>query len=199
MKVIAVTQRVVISAPHGERRDALDQQWARFLAACGCLALPVPNNRAVAEGLLGRVPVSGVLFTGGNTLAAYGGDAPERDAMEAWLLDEGCERGWAALGVCRGMQVIQHRWGVPLAKVTGHVTAEHVIDLGGTPTPVNSYHDFGATETSPELTVIGRANDAVVEAVRHTRHRVMGMMWHPERYPEFRSADVELVRQWFQA
>jgi len=199
MKTIAVTQRVAISTPHGERRDALDQQWTRFLAECGCLALPIPNHRAVAEALLARVSVSGVLFTGGNTLASYGGDAPERDAMEAWLLDAACDRGWAALGVCRGMQVIQHRWGVPLSRVTGHVAAEHDIEVDGQPTRVNSYHDFGTTETSPELAVFGRADDAVVEAVRHTRHRVMGLMWHPERYPEFRQADVALVREWFEA
>lgn len=199
MTTIAVTQRVAIAASNGERRDALDQQWARFLAACGCLALPLPNNRAVVEGLLVRVSVSGVLFTGGNTLAAYGGDAPERDALEAWLLDAVCERGWPALGVCRGMQVIQHRWGVPLARVTGHVTAEHRIERGGQPDRVNSYHDFGTLDTSPELTVVARADDAVVEAVRHTKHRVMGMMWHPERYPDFRPADIALVREWFQA
>jgi gamma-glutamyl-gamma-aminobutyrate hydrolase PuuD len=199
MKVIAVTQRVAIATPHGERRDALDQQWSGFLAACGCVAMPIPNNQHVAEQLLARVPVGGVLLTGGNTLAAYGGDAPERDAMEAWLLAAACERQWPVLGVCRGMQVIQHHWGVPLSRVEGHVTAGHTIDLGGQPASVNSYHDFGATGTAPELTVWGRAGDGVVEAVRHVSHRVMGMMWHPERYAGFRPADVSLVRDWFQA
>ena len=48
-----------------------------------------------------------MVLTGGNDLAALGGDAPERDATENALLDAAESRRLPVIGVCRGMQVIQ--------------------------------------------------------------------------------------------
>src|SRR5262245_24760676 len=86
--LVAVTQRVeVLSMPDGsvERRDALDQAWISFLAACNCAPLLLPNHAQVATQALRDHPVDLLLLTGGNDLVACGGDAPERDETEAML------------------------------------------------------------------------------------------------------------------
>ncbi len=82
MKAVAITQRVSVVADYGERRDCLDQDWTRFLEACGVLPVVMPNVLGVALALCERADVSGVVLTGGNDLDALGGDAPERDAVE---------------------------------------------------------------------------------------------------------------------
>src|SRR5271165_6978792 len=105
MKTVAITQRVEVVPGFGERRDCLDQAWTRFLAACGLLPVLVPNVTDVALALCERANVSGVLLTGGNDLAALGGDAPERDAVENALLDFAEQHKLPVLGVCRGMQL----------------------------------------------------------------------------------------------
>src|SRR5580698_10911742 len=105
MKTIAITQRVAVIPQYGERRDCLDQAWARFIAACGLLPLALPNIPEVALSLFRNVDVAGLLLTGGNDLAALGGDAPERDATENALVDDAEARGLPVLGVCRGMQL----------------------------------------------------------------------------------------------
>ena len=197
MKLIAVTQRVDVSSPHGERRDALDQRWSLFLAQCGLVAVPLPNNPELAAEIVRRVAVQGLLLTGGNTLACYGGDAPERDRTEDHLLTLASERDLPVIGVCRGMQMIQHWSAVQLVRVSGHVTPEHEIQLNGRSEIVNSYHDYGATDSVPDLIVQARSTDGVVEAVRHRKHRVCGMMWHPERYAAFPASDVDIFRDWF--
>jgi len=112
MTLVAVTQRVAVEPRHGERRDCLDQAWTRFLLACGLTPMPAPNQQEAALALCTTAPVAGIVLTGGNDLAAYGGDAPERDATEGALIDLAARRGWPVLGVCRGMQMIQERFGI---------------------------------------------------------------------------------------
>lgn len=197
MTLVAVSQRVAVDPRHGERRDCLDQAWTRFLAACGLTILPVPNDAAAACALAEAVPLAGILLTGGNDLVPYGGDAPERDAAEAALVALAEARNWPLLGVCRGMQVIQHRFGIPMQRVSGHVAPHQRILIEGKPAAVNSFHNFGATETRAPLVAWAEAEDGVVKAVRHESAPILGVMWHPERLEPFAARDIALVRGFF--
>ena len=123
MNLIAVSQRVDVDSQFGERRDCLDQAWIKFMMACGLTPIPVPNEAEAARSLCSGVPVDGILLTGGNDLSSYGGDAPERDATENALMDIAEDRALPLLGVCRGMQMIQHRFGIRLKRVAGHIAA----------------------------------------------------------------------------
>jgi N5-(cytidine 5'-diphosphoramidyl)-L-glutamine hydrolase len=195
MKSVAVTQRVEVVPAYGERRDCLDQAWTKFLAACGLVPVLLPN---VAEAALVLCEeVDGLLLTGGNDLAEMGGDAPERDAVENALLDLAERRRLPVMGVCRGMQVIQRRFEIPLRRVEGHVAHRQVILIEGEPTEVNSYHRFAAFESRPPFDVWARADDGVVKAIRHSTLPLVGIMWHPERFSPFTSADVTLFRRFF--
>ena len=197
MKTVAITQRVSVIPEYGERRDCLDQAWPRFLAACDLVPLPMPNVAGVALEMFRRADLAGLVLTGGNDLAALGGDAPERDAAENALLDEAETRGLPVLGVCRGMQLIQHRNAVPLTRVDGHVARRQLIEVRGAPAEVNSYHCFGTRESRPALAVWATAPDGVVKAIRHTSMPISGIMWHPERNAPFSTDDVALFRSVF--
>ncbi|PWC31703.1 gamma-glutamyl-gamma-aminobutyrate hydrolase family protein [Azospirillum sp. TSO22-1] len=196
---IAVTQRVAIDPAHGERRDALDQRWAPFLAACGLLPVPVPNDAELAVALAERAGVAGLLLTGGNDI----GTAPERDGTERRLVAWAEARGLPVLGVCRGMQMLLTLAGVALEPVSGHVAVRHAIRLGDERVEVNSYHGLAARMVGEELAAgdleaWGVADDGVVEAVRHRGRPTVGIMWHPEREVPFRALDVDLITTLFQ-
>lgn len=198
--LIAVTQRVdIVPRDTGgpERRDALDQAWVRFIAAAGFRAVPVPNHVATALTLLTSLPVRGLLLTGGNDLTAYGGDAPERDATESALLGAARARRLPVIGVCRGMQVMQHACGVRLVPIEGHVAPEQRVQSIHGARVVNSYHRFGAWESAPELAPWATADDGVVKAVRHATEPLVGIMWHPERMKPFAKEDLDLFRSSF--
>jgi gamma-glutamyl-gamma-aminobutyrate hydrolase PuuD len=198
MKAVAITQRVSVVPAYGERRDCLDQAWTRFLAACGLLPVLLPNVTETALALCERGSIAGLVLTGGNDLSALGGDAPERDAVENALLDWAERSGLPVLGVCRGMQVIQQRFAIPLRGVQGHVAQRQVIEIDGEPREVNSYHHFAAFDSMPPLDVWAVAGDGVIKAVRHSAQPITGIMWHPERFAPFSSADVALFRRVFE-
>jgi N5-(cytidine 5'-diphosphoramidyl)-L-glutamine hydrolase len=197
MKAVAITQRVSVVPSYGERRDCLDQAWTKFLAACGLVPVLLPNVIEAALALCEGTGIAGLVLTGGNDLAALGGDAPERDAVENALLDLAERRRLPVLGVCRGMQAIQQRFGVPLRRVEGHVAPRQVIRIDGEPKEVNSFHHFAAFDSRPPLKVWAVADDGVVKAVRHASRAITGIMWHPERSVPFSPADIELFRQAF--
>jgi N5-(cytidine 5'-diphosphoramidyl)-L-glutamine hydrolase len=205
MKMVAITQRVSVTE-HGERRDCLDQAWTKFLQTCGLLPVLLPNvaDAALAlcgtlsDKLCGAAGIRGLILTGGNDLAALGGDAPERDAVENVLLAFAKQRSLPVLGVCRGMQVIQHSAAIPLCRVEGHVAQRQMIRIDGEPAAVNSFHHFAAFETRPPLEIWAVADDGVVKAVRHSTQPITGIMWHPERSVPFSPADVALFRRVFE-
>jgi gamma-glutamyl-gamma-aminobutyrate hydrolase PuuD len=202
LPLVAVSQRVdLVLRDNGdpERRDALDQAWPRFLAAAGFRAVPMPNHAATALALFTSLPVRGLLLTGGNNLVAYDGDAPERDATESTLLGAARARRIPVIGVCRGMHVLQHVFGVSLLPVEGHVAARQRVRSSFGDRIVNSFHCFGASESAPELVAWATAEDGVVKAVRHATEPLVGIMWHPERFAPFDEADLGLFRSSFAA
>jgi N5-(cytidine 5'-diphosphoramidyl)-L-glutamine hydrolase len=199
MTTVAITQRVAVIPEYGERRDCLDQAWPRFLHACGLSPLPIPNVPEVALEMFRRTDLAGLVLTGGNDLAAVGGNAPERDRTENALVDEAESRGLPVLAVCRGMQLIQHRHGIALSRIEGHVAPRQTIAIRGKETEVNSYHCFGARESRPPLDVWAVAGDGVIKAIRHASRPTTGIMWHPERNSPFAAHDIALFRSVFEA
>jgi gamma-glutamyl-gamma-aminobutyrate hydrolase PuuD len=197
VRLVAVSQRVDLARRGSERRDALDQNWTRFLGAAGLRPLLIPNDAAAAREMVAGLPVAGVLLTGGNDLAAYGGDAPERDAAETALIEWALAAGRPLLGVCRGMQMLQHFHGIRLEPVDGHVAPRQEISVNGGRDTANSYHTLGARVSVPELTVWAQADDGVVKALRHRTLPLLAIMWHPERFAPFRARDVALFRGHF--
>jgi N5-(cytidine 5'-diphosphoramidyl)-L-glutamine hydrolase len=197
MKTVAVTQRVSTVPTHGERCDYLDQGWTKFLAACGLLPVLLPNVIEAALALCEGTNIAGLVLTGGNDLAALGGDAPDRDAVENVLLDFAEQRELPVLGVCRGMQMIQQRFAIRLCRVEGHVAQHQVIQIEGESREVNSYHHFATFDSRPPLDVWAAAEDGVVKAIRHSVLPITGIMWHPERFAPFSPADMALFRQVF--
>lgn len=197
MKRLLVTQRVDEVSHYEERRDGLDQNWHEFLNAAGFFGYPVPNSIDTAKDMIACGNYDGFLLTGGNDLVICGGNAPERDLVEDAILRHAIDHRVPLLGVCRGLQVIQNTFGVPLEKVSGHIAVDHSIEMNGATETVNSYHTFGAFQSVPELDVLATAEDGVIEAVRHTQLPILGIMWHPERCSPFSPRDIESFRTHF--
>lgn len=194
MITVAVSQRIDTIGPHGERRDTLDRRWMPFFAACGVLPLLIPNHPATAAAMVAAHDPAALVLTGGNDLAAYGGDAPERDEAEQVLLAHMRSRARPVLGVCRGMQILLHIVGVPLRQINHHAGTRHPLSGAWGGREVNSFHNWAAVGAAGPFEVMAATAEGAVEAIRHPTERLVGIMWHPEREPAPEAADVNLVR-----
>lgn len=186
MKLLAVSQRVDVIAGRDERRDALDQNLARWLLAAGCLPAPVPNALAGVsdhdlEDWLAHIHPAAIVLSGGNDL----GEAPERDATERRLLDWAASRRLPVLAICRGMQMMGVHAGGTLVEVHGHVRTRHRLDGDYDGMSVNSFHRFALADAPPGFRVLAQAEDGTIEAIQHNTLPWLGWMWHPEREAAF--------------
>lgn len=195
-KLVGVTQNVIIDQ-YGTRLDSMDQRWIRFLLECNISPLPIPNNKTALKKLIKQINFCGFLLTGGNDLEALGGNAPERDVAETLIIEYAIANDVPLFGVCRGMQIIQHYFGIKLQPVPNQVSKTQEIFINDTIEKANSYHKFGALETNSDLKVWAKSKDGIIKAVSHKKYSVRAIMWHPERISPFRKNDLSLFKNFF--
>ena len=108
--------------------------------------LPMPNLLEDPAGWLDAAGAQLIVLTGGDDP----GEPPERHATEMRVLDYALARDIPVLGVCRGLQVLNVRFGGRLQPIEGHVAITHDVEIGprfrsfyGARPQVNSFHNLG--------------------------------------------------------
>ncbi len=198
MKIVAYTQRVEIVESYRERRDCADQKISEFIYSCGYLPIALPNNVEIAMNILEETKPAGIIFTGGNDLVAYGGNAAERDELEEALIGYSQENQVPIYGFCRGMQLIACHYGAQLEKIDGHIAVRHNVVRNNSPENVNSFHRFGLKKEPGTFKVISLAEDGVVEEMLSLDGLIWCTMWHPERETPFRECDCDRLKKFFE-
>jgi gamma-glutamyl-gamma-aminobutyrate hydrolase PuuD len=202
VKLVAMSQGVMVHPDRNERRDTLDQRLSAFLSSVGYLPIPVPNGLVPATtGHSDLDPVStwmagvnahAVVLSGGKDI----GTCPDRDLTESRLLDYAKANRLPALGICRGMQMMGVWSGINLKPVTGHVRTRHSL-RGEVSDDVNSFHNLALADCPPDFVVIALSEDGSIEAIRHTSLPWEGWMWHPEREETFAAHDIRRLKMLF--
>lgn len=194
--MIAISQRSSVDDRTNELRDCLDTSWHTFLKQCNCIGVPIPNNYDTCVKIMDTIPFDGILLTGGNTPVKYGGDSPQRDAVDDYLIHYARKNNIPLLGVCRGMQSICLHFGGSLKRVSGHVSTTHYI-TGLQNRTVNSFHNWSINELGAGIEILAHSEDMEVEMVTHTKYNITGIMWHPERNNPYDVEDVFLFSKCF--
>lgn len=205
VKRLGVSMRIVQSLHYVEPRDALAQDWSAWLGhdfpEVAWLALPNlgANIAAYAE----QWQLDGILLTGGEDL----GVQDRRDATEQALLHWALQKQLPVLGVCRGAQLLWRHLGGEMTSVSQHVACEHPVYwqevarrafcLEGED-QVASYHQLGLSPLAEaDVQILALTQSGQVEAFWHPRHRLMGVMWHPERWRHGAHRDIGLIRRFW--
>ncbi|MDO5037882.1 MAG: gamma-glutamyl-gamma-aminobutyrate hydrolase family protein [Tissierellia bacterium] len=210
----------------------------RCLERLGAVVLTLPFVEKESEDLYNSLldRVDGVLFTGGSDLPAeaYGEEnrgkvqypAKPRDRVEFGILPYVIERGIPALGICRGLQLINTHLGGTLyqdleedvktphlnheyevepynqiihkVKVTDQVRAQELF--GQTCFGVNSIHHQAIKDLGQGLEILVRSEDNFVEAIHMPNHPfLVGVQWHPEFLYEEEGPHRKILENFIQA
>lgn len=127
---------------------------------------------------------------------------PERDAVELALTNVTLAKGMPILGICRGIQLLNVALGGTLYQdieseyqqmalkhtqqaargvATHNVTVEPNDFLEEGQLAVNSFHHQAIRQLAPNLSVLAKSSDGIIEAVVHDSHPFcIAVQWHPE-------------------
>lgn len=190
----------------------------------------VESGRAVPVVTLNPGDVRGcgglVLPGGGDITPAFFGEGnhgsrnidTELDILQLQALEQAICRGIPVLGICKGMQIINVKFGGRIIQDLGQEAAERhryengdkyhptvilentwLYGLYGGEAVVNSAHHQSLGSLGEDIEVVQYCReDGCIEAVTHRRLPVMGVQWHPERIDEERCGiDGEKVLGYF--
>lgn len=99
------------------------------------------------------------------------------------------------LGICHGAQYLAKKFSSTLKK-KNHI-GNHYVKLTNHKNPiiVNSFHTKVITTLGKKLIPKGIAYDGTVEFFIHKKKKIAGVMWHPERYKNFKKIDKDIVKR----
>ena len=192
---IGLTMRVVEAFGYQEPRDALAQDWPKFLGTVFSNAawIYLPNLGATAiRQYCKKWHVNRLILTGGEDF----GVCQIRDETEMELLSWAKKNQMPVLGICRGMQMMAKFAGVDLKPLAGHTRVRHLLS-GCIHHEVNSFHCFGLTSCPNGFKVSAQSPDGEIEGILNEHLGWEGWMWHPERESPYASADINRLREVF--
>lgn len=188
---IGISLRVINAENYSEKRDGLSQDWSEFFKKFNSIPIFIPNNMENIESYLANIGINGIILSGGDNI----GENPERDNTETKLIQYGIDNNIPIFGVCRGMQMINHffKGTIKTNSSKDHVNNPHKIkisnnffseNLNSEKITVNSFHNniIDDENLGEDLNVFARTLfDNSIEGFFHRKHRILGVMWHPER------------------
>ena len=204
-RIVLLTGRLVDEERYNERRVALDLNWQHLMQEIGYQILIIPPTSS-PDIVFSEIKCAGLVLTGGNDLSSQSASklSRARDEFERSLLEEAQKFEIPCLAICRGAQLVGETLGFRLGPVENHVAVEHEIKsptgLKSYERPVNSYHNFGLSQTgqvSPETITLATALDGTVEAFAVPDRKLLAWMWHPERAHTSVQVDKVLMREHF--
>jgi len=163
--------------------DSFVYNLVQYLGELGADPIVYRNDRLTVDDALAIEP-DGVLLSPGP-------GRPESSGIICDAVGAFAAAGTPVLGVCLGHQAIGHVYGAEVVRApelmhgkTSPIEHDGTGVFAGLPSPLTAtrYHSLVLDpDTVPdELEVTARSVDGIVMGVRHRRHDVEGVQFHPE-------------------
>ena len=198
-KRILITQRVERVEKINEIRESIDIRLIKLCLSIDLIPITVSNfiiDKYQLEEYLNNFDFDGIILSGGNNIGSF----KERDNFESQLLSLSKINKIPVIGICRGLQMINHFQKGSLISIDGHCKTRHYIEGENfSPREVNSFHNYGIFKQNlgENLKPIAFADDGSIECIRHKFEPWLAIMWHPERENIFNIKDLEMFSSHF--
>ena len=147
--------------------DALERTYYHFLSDHEII--PVPNIVKVPD-----YDYDCLLLTGGP-------DSPARHKTENLLFAHAFKKKVPILGICHGAFVINDLCGGKHGRVHGHIDCDVEVTMYGKKHTVRCYHAQAIKELGKDMSAIAHDDKGNIEAFKHNKYPIYGVVWHPER------------------
>lgn len=142
-----------------------------------------------------------IVFSGGNSSNLSKKKDKIRNSLDNKIYSFALRKKIKILGICHGAQFLAKKYGFKLQKKNNHIGNHKVflyLNKMKLIKTVNSYHnDAIQIKKSKLANIFGFALDGTVEAFHISKKKILGIMWHPERYSRIKSFDKELIKKFY--
>lgn len=145
-----------------------------------------------------------LVISGGNNIKIFSKKKNDliRNKITLFHFKKNLKNKTPIIGICYGAQLIAHFFRSKLKKYQNHV-GNHSVTLKNSKfnknlkknNVVNSYHDYAITNLGSHLSTLAVAKDNTIEAFKHKKLKILGIMWHPERYEKIKKIDIEYFKR----
>ena len=144
-----------------------------------------------------------LIISGGNDLPKFSNLKENliKNKITKYYLKKSIKRKIIVIGICYGAQFIANFFKCKLQKTKKHV-GNHPIKFEKNNFNLNlkkndftnSYHTYLIKKINKNIKPLARANDNSIEAFKHGRYKIYGIMWHPERNKKLKKFDIEYFK-----
>jgi N5-(cytidine 5'-diphosphoramidyl)-L-glutamine hydrolase len=142
-----------------------------------------------------------IVFAGGNNSIAKNSADKVRNKINHFIYDSFFKKRINILGICHGAHFLAKKNGLILGKKKNHIGSHKVIFKiykNSFKKVVNSYHnEIIKFKKIDKINIFGIAEDNTVEAFHIKNMKILGIMWHPERYSKLNSFDKKLIKEFY--
>jgi putative glutamine amidotransferase len=145
-----------------------------------------------------KVKLDLIISSGGNSITSLENNNANkfRKKLDDFYFKYVLKNNLSYLGICHGAQYLAKFFKSKIEKRRNHVGANHFIKTYyGRKKTVNSYHNFVVIKLGKNLKKIASAPDGTLEAFKHSKKKILGIMWHPERYNKIKKFDLNFIKQ----
>jgi putative glutamine amidotransferase len=199
MKIV-ISPRVRFFEEGDHAEYCIDEKWPLFLQEVffdAHLNILYPNCNLEDD-------VDLLIISGGNNIEAFSQNRGDevRNSHSNVILRQAIEKNIATIGICYGAQFIAQEFDSKISPKKGHIKNHDIIKVYKhsfleeiNEDSVNSYHEYVIDKLGSGLDPVVFAKDDTIEMFMHKSLNIYGIMWHPERYKEFRDFDREIFRR----
>lgn len=136
-----------------------------------------------------------LVISGGNSLYKISKKKKDliRYKFDNFYLKKALKKKIPILGICYGAQFIASFFNSKIELVKNHV-GKHFIIYNKKKYEVNSYHNHAIIKLGKKLKQTTNTSDKTIESFSYKSKKIIGVMWHPERYVKIKNLDKLILK-----